>query len=128
MQYLSRQDVLDLHSYVLERFGGKIGIASQDRLITAVEAPQREMFDTELYPDLTSKVAALVFHLIRGRPFRSGNEATALLAALLLLERNGAHVPQPEALAEQIFGLSRSRIGREELEAWLRHHLLRTGG
>jgi death-on-curing protein len=119
MNYPTRQEILDLHGYLVEHYGGKLGITSQDRLIAAVDAPQQVMFGSELYPDLPSKASVLAFQLIKNRPFRSCNEATALLALLHLLEANGATVDVDD-LAGQLSAVGRSQLEREGLEQWLR--------
>ncbi|GIV98412.1 MAG: death-on-curing protein [Herpetosiphonaceae bacterium] len=123
MNYLSRQDILDLHSYIIERYGGRMGIASQDKLISAVDAPRQTMFGDDLYPDLPSKASALAFLLIKNRPFRSANEATALLAILRLIEINGVRLKNFEGLIKKLGAVSRSALKREELEEWLRSHI-----
>ena len=68
MHYLSKDDVLDLHTYAVLRYGGRLGITSHDRLISVVTAPRQELFEAELYPDLPSKAAALMFLMIRAAP------------------------------------------------------------
>ena len=123
MNYLTRQELLDLHGYLVERYGGRLGISSQDQLIGVVDAPQQVMFEAELYPDLPSKASALAFQLIKNRPFRSCNEATALLATLRLFELNGASIEQVEQLAQQISLIGRSELEREGFERWLREQL-----
>src|SRR5919205_3542006 len=95
MNYLSRDEVLDLHMFALERYGGRLGIRSQDRLLAALNAPQQVMFGAELYPDLASKVAALGFMVLKNRPFNGGNEATALLSMLRMLDANGIAIARP---------------------------------
>ena len=51
MNYLTKDELLDLHIYAVSPYGGRMGIASQDRLTTVLEAPRQIMFGTELYPD-----------------------------------------------------------------------------
>jgi len=64
MNYLTKAELLDLHAYMLERYGGRMGIASLDRLTHVLDAPRQVMFGVELYPDLPSKAAALTFLII----------------------------------------------------------------
>src|SRR5579859_4447320 len=90
MHYLSKNELLDLHIFAITRYGGRLGISSQDSLLTALDAPRQTMFGAELYPDLPSKVAALTFLLLKGRVFVSGNQVTALLAMLRILALNHA--------------------------------------
>lgn len=125
MNYLSRDDILDLHTFAIERYGGRLGIRSQDRLLAAVGAPRQVMFDMELYPDLVSKAAALGFMLLKNRPFNGGNEATALLAMLRMLVVNGQGIDRgfPNRLAGVLQAVLHSELDRDDLAAWLREEL-----
>jgi death-on-curing protein len=125
MEYLTKDDILDLHAYAVTRYGGRLGIASQDRLAMAIDAPRQAMFGAELYPDLPSKAAALAFLLLKNRPFNGANEATALLALLRFLEINGARLDVSDA---ELIWLARSvnlsDLDREGLESWLRDKII----
>jgi death-on-curing protein len=125
MQYLTRDELLDLHTLVIERYGGRMGIRSQDRLLAALNAPQQVMFGADLYPDLAGKMAALGFMLLKNRPFNGGNEATALLAMLRMLATNGYRIDEqfPQRLGATLGDVLRSRRDRDELAEWLRGEL-----
>ena len=129
MNYLSKEDVLDLHAYVVTRYGGLLGIQSQDRLHTALNAPTQTMFGAELYPDMPSKAAAMTYLLVKSRPFLGGNEGTALMALLRFLAINGVEL-HPEIGPDELFGLIRSlnhsELDKEGLEDWLRRNVLPT--
>ncbi len=123
MNYLSKDDLLDLHTFIVTRYGGRLGIASHDRLVSVLDAPRQVMFGAELYPDLSGKAAALAFLLLKSRPFVSGNEGTALLALLRFLEINGAGVQDDagvDELGRLIRGVNRSEIDKLEFEERLR--------
>ena len=125
MNYLTKDDLLDLHAYVITRYGGRLGIASQDRLISALDAPRQVMFGAELYPDLASKAAALTFLVLKNRPFLGANEATALMALLRFLEINHTglgDVSQGELL-QVVRAINHADIDRAGLERWLRERL-----
>jgi death-on-curing protein len=125
MNYLGRDEVLDLHTFAIEHFGGRLGIRSQDTLLSAVHAPQQIMFGEELYPDLASKAAVLSFQILKNRPFVDGNEATALLVLLRFLAINHAMLDTtpPEALAETMDAVLHSNLDREGLTQWLRERI-----
>lgn len=125
MNYLTRDELLDLHMFALERFGGRLGIRSQDRLLAAVTAPRQIMFGAELYPDLASKTAALGFMILKNRPFNAGNEATALLAMLRMLTINRCRLDPHflRRLAPQLRGVLHSRLERDDLTNWLNDEL-----
>lgn len=123
MHYLTQDELLDLHTYTVTRYGGLLGIASQDRLTSVLNAPHQTMFHSELYPDICSKAAAMTYLLIKSHPFVSGNNSTALMAMLRFLEMNGLTL-RPEIGSGELLWLIRalihSDIDREGLEAWLR--------
>jgi death-on-curing protein len=126
MYYLSKNDLLDLHAYVLTRYGGNLGIASQDRLATVVATPRQVLFGTELYPDLPSKAAALVFFILKNRPFLGGNEVTALLALLRFLALNNAALRGEISDAELIWlvrAVNQADLDKEGVERWLRENI-----
>lgn len=126
MNYLTKQDLLDLHAFAVEQYGGRLGIASQDALTRVADAPGQVMFSSELYPDLPSKASALVFLLVKSRPFLAANETTALLALLRFLAVNDATL-DPEVSDAELLWLVRSinqgDLDREGLEAWLRQNV-----
>ncbi|MCU0492078.1 MAG: type II toxin-antitoxin system death-on-curing family toxin [Chloroflexaceae bacterium] len=127
MHYLTKEDLLDLHAYVVTRYGGRLGIGSQDRLNTALHAPRQEMFGTELYPDVCSKAAVLTYLLLKNRPFVGGNEMTGLMALLRFLEINGAYLRPdigPSELVWLVRGINNSDMDKAGLENWLRDALM----
>ncbi|HEU4327068.1 MAG TPA: Fic family protein [Roseiflexaceae bacterium] len=124
--YLTKEELLDLHAFVLTRYGGRLGISSQDRLTSALDAPRQVMFGAELYPDIPSKAAALTFLLLKNRPFVKGNQGTALIALLRFLALNGASL-RPEVAATDLGTLIRSvdqsNSDKDTLEQWLRERV-----
>lgn len=127
MQYLTKDDILDLHTYAVTRYGGRLGIASHDRLMTVLDAPRQVLFEAELYPDLPSKAAALVFLMVKSRPFLSANESTALLSMLWFLTLNGVSLPDDVVDAELLWlvrSVSNSDLDRSGLEHWLRQRIV----
>ena len=126
MQYLTKDDLLDLHAYVVTRYGGRLGIATQDRLTSAIEAPGQVLFETELYPDLPSKAAALIFLLLKNRPFVAANESTALMALLRFLSINGVRLRDDVGDADLLWlvrAVNHSDIDKEGVESWLRDNI-----
>jgi death-on-curing protein len=108
------------------RYGGRLGIASQDRLTGAIDAPRQVLFETELYPDLPSKAAALTFLLLKNRPFLGGNEGVALMALLRFLAINDATLREDVGDADLLWlvrAVNHSDLDKEGLEGWLRDNI-----
>lgn len=52
MQYLTIDEVMALHDYAVERFGGSLGLTDRGKLEASIAAPMQNVFGTELHPDL----------------------------------------------------------------------------
>src|SRR5262245_33272769 len=130
MKYLTKDELLDLHAYVVTRYGGRLGIASQDRLTSAVDAPRQILFETELYPELPRKKSALACLRFKKRPFLGGNEGAALLALLRFLDINGARLRGDVSDAELLWlvhAVNNSDLDKAGVEGWLRDNILKIG-
>ncbi len=88
-EFLSVEDVLDLHAGQLDRFGGATGVRDFGLLESAVAQPQAMFGGEFLHADLFAMAAAYLFHLVSNHPFMDGNKRTGLLAALVFLDLNG---------------------------------------
>lgn len=97
MKYLTVEEVIAIHDHAIREFGGSPELASVARLESAVATLQQTMFGQDLYPDLFSKAAILIYLLIKNHPFVDGNKRTGLLALFEFLERNGYAIAVPGA-------------------------------
>ena len=65
IRYLSVNEILELHSRVMQASGGSLGLLDLGALESAVAQPRMVFADEELYPTLPDKAAALGFSLIQ---------------------------------------------------------------
>jgi len=84
VQYLSLDEVLELHTILLERFGGPAGVRDMGLLESALFRPQ-----SGYYGDLVEMAAALFESLINNHPFVDGNKRVAFFATDVFLRLNG---------------------------------------
>ena len=89
MIYLSFEEMLVIHQQVVAQHGGTFGLHSRERLEAALNRPSMNIEGYEPFPGLWSKTAALFDSLIECAPFIHANPATALVAADMMLRRNG---------------------------------------
>src|SRR6202045_2237197 len=82
--YLTVAEVVAIHHYQIEEYGGEHGILSQGALEAAVFRPQ-----TGYYNDLSEEAAALLESLVNNHPFVDGNERVGFAAAHTFLLGNG---------------------------------------
>ena len=92
--YLSLEQVLDLHRVQIRRFGGATGLRDRGALEAALGRPQMTFGGEDLYPDVAAKAAALMHSLVMNHPFVDGNKRAGAHAGDPLPERQrrGAHV------------------------------------
>ncbi|MFZ2490411.1 MAG: Fic family protein [Thermoanaerobaculia bacterium] len=104
MQYLTVQDLVDLHRAVSAEYGGTQAhpglVTSQFGLISVVQRPQVTTFGRDAYATFADKAAALVFALLDLRPFQGGNRRVALASILAFCELNRKAV-DPKVLDEK---------------------------
>lgn len=81
--FLSRDEVLEIHRALLERFGGLAGVRDLGLLESALYRPR-----TGYYADLTEMAAALFESLIMNHPFIDGNKRVAFFATDVFLRLN----------------------------------------
>ena len=89
MNYLSAEQVLFIHSRLIDTSGGTHGIRDTGLLQSSVERPKAMFEGKDLYPDIFHKAAALMESLIKNHPFIDGNKRTAITAAGIFLQING---------------------------------------
>ena len=94
--FLSLEDVLQIHSEQIDVYGGIHGIRDQGLLESAIMTPQASFGGEYLHNGLFEMAAAYAFHIAENQPFLDGNKRTALSSALVFLDLNGSEVLDPE--------------------------------
>jgi death-on-curing protein len=120
--FLSLEDVLQLHARQLAKYGGATGIRDAGLLESAVAAPMATFGGEFLYQDLFEMAAALIFGLASNHPFVDGNKRVAAAAGLVFLELNGVSAlgyDEP-ILEELIMAVADGRTGKNAIAEFLR--------
>jgi death-on-curing protein len=89
MRYLSVEEILLIHEFELQRYGGLLGIRSIELLESSVQRPQTRYGGKELFNTPFEKAASLIHSIIANRPFMDGNKRTALVSGTVFLRLNG---------------------------------------
>jgi death on curing protein len=82
--YLTVAEVVAIHHYQIEEYGGEHGMLNQGALEAAVFRPQ-----TGYYNDLSEEAAALLESLVNNHPFVDGNKRVGFAAVHTFLLVNG---------------------------------------
>jgi death-on-curing protein len=123
--YLTLEDVLDLHRELIRRWGGTQGIRDPGLLEAALYRPQ-----TGYYPSLVDEASALWESLSQNHAFLDGNKRIAFAATFVFLRINGLRITAENAVAEEfILGLyERREVRFDLLRAWLLENTEATEG
>lgn len=117
-RYLTPEQVLFIHSRLIQETGGAHGVRDLSMLLSALGRPQATFDGNELYGDIFSKAAALMDSLIRNHPFMDGNKRTAITTAALFLRFNGcALLVQNEDMVGFTMACAQSQLAFEEMAA-----------
>lgn len=125
VQFLSVDEVLQIHLALIERFGGAAGLRDKGLLESALYRPQ-----SGYYEDLVKMAAALFESLINNHPFLDGNKRVAFFSTDVFLRLNGYKILVESAVAyDFLMGLFASdSCDLEHLEPWIRSVVAKSGG
>jgi len=120
-QFLSVEDVMELHEMQLEAFGGSRGIRDRGLLESAVAMPQASFGGEYVHRSLFEMAAAYAFHIAENQPFVDGNKRAALFSALMFLGQHGYEVNEPgEELYLAMIELADKKLDKEGLAKLLK--------
>ncbi len=126
MKYLSAEQVLFIHSRIIDESGGAHGIRDVGLLKSAVGRPQATFDGRDLYPDVWHKAAALMQSLISNHPFIDGNKRTSIASTSLFLRRNGFRVHSPQKEIETVtLEMALKKMSIKDATVWLAQHSVR---
>jgi death-on-curing protein len=120
--FLSRDEALEIHRALRERFGGAAGVRDLGLLESALFRPR-----TGYYGDLAELVAALFESLIMNHPFLDGNKRVAFFATDVFLRLNGYKLKLDANKAHRfLIGLLETESCTfERLLPWIRKHAVK---
>ena len=115
--HLTVADVLGMHTVLMQRYGGAMGVRDPGALEAALFRPQ-----TGYYKDIVAEAAALLESLAINHPFVDGNKRIAFAAADVFLRVNGWRLQRAPLLihAEMIQMFESGTVDMAHVEPWLR--------
>ena len=121
MRTLSAEAIKRLHDIAIREYGGTPGVLHEDLLLSAANRPDSGWGDSEFFPTLYDKAAALAEAIINFHVFVDGNKRTALLAASAMLQLNGMCLDAPhEEEVRMMLDIEAGEVSIPELAEWLK--------
>ena len=72
--FLTFAEVIEIHDYQIENFGGASGLRDIELLKSAIGMPSATFGGTFLHPTVYEMASAYLFHLAEKHPFVDGNK------------------------------------------------------
>lgn len=124
MIWITADDVIQIHSWVIQRSGGMDGLRDRASLEAAVSAPMQSFGGQDLYPTTVEKIARLGYGLASNHAFMDGNKRIGAMMTQLLLKWNGFQMSlRSGELADMFIAIADGSAGESDLLAWIQRHL-----
>ncbi len=124
MIWISTEDILLIHSRVIEGSGGLDGLRDRNGLEAAIAAPMQTFDGQELYPSDIEKIARLGFGLASNHAFVDGNKRISAMMTQLLLKWNGYDLTlRTGELADMFIAIADGTAKEKDLLDWVYAHL-----
>lgn len=123
MIILSKEQVLMLHSLLIEATGGSDGIRDEGMLESAISNPFQTFGGKELYPSIQAKAAQLCYGLIKNHPMIDGNKRIGAHAMLVFLALNGYELQYTQTeLSDTILSVASGKLDATDILKWIIAH------
>lgn len=124
MRFLTANEVVELHRWILAESGGAPGIRDAGAIDSVIAQPRMTFGGQELYPTMVEKAAALAFSLVQNHPFVDGNKRVGHAAMETFLVLNGYELSASTDEQEDIIlRLAAGQLSRDEFTEWVRGRL-----
>ena len=123
MKKLSKEQILMIHTQLIQQTGGSDGVRDYNLLDSALETPFQSFGGDELYPTIQAKAARLGYGLIKNHCMIDGNKRIGTHAMLVLLALNGIELKYTQKeLYETILDVAAGNMEYEGLLQWVLDH------
>ena len=125
MKYLSPEQVLFIHSRIIDATGGAHGLRDIGLLQSAVSRPRATFKGKDLYKDVFHKAAALMQSLAVNHPFIDGNKRTAITSTAVFLTLNGRVLEATQGELVAFAVAAAVGLPFHDIVAWFREHTIK---
>lgn len=123
MKLLTVEDLLYVHSFLINETGGSGGVRDVGRLEAVVASQTQSVFGEELYPNVVYKSAAVIRGIIQDHPFVDGNIRSGMLCGITLIHWNEAEFKsKPREIEDFAVKVATNNLSVTEIANWLKVH------
>ena len=119
MVSINIEQVLEIHSNMIEIFGGLSGVKNISLLESAVLSPQLGYYEDDI-----EMICAIMYGICQNHPFNDGNKRTsAVVGEYLLSEINLKLDMNNDELEQVIWNLADGKLSKEQLTEIIRNNV-----
>lgn len=127
MIWVNTEDVIAIHSRIIEITGGMDGVRDYAGLEAAIASPLQSFEGQDLFPEPIDKIARIGYGLAANHAFLDGNKRIGAMVVQLLLKWNEYKILlQNGELADAFIAIADGAIKEKELSDWIRQHFVIT--
>ena len=124
MIWIEAENVILIHSRIIQATGGIDGLRDRASLEAALAAPLQSYAGQDFFPSDIEKISRLGYGLAANHAFIDGNKRIGAMLTQLLLKWNGYHLElQKGDLADMFIAIASGSAGEQDLLTWIRAHI-----
>ena len=124
MIWVAADDVITIHSRIIQATGGIDGLRAWPGLEAAIAAPMQSFGGEDLFPTDIEKIARLGYGLASNHAFLDGNKRIGAMMVQLLLKWNGYRLQLEQGeLADMFIAIAAGAKNGDDLLQWIRTHV-----
>lgn len=121
--YLTPEDIVIIHGFIIRDVGGLDGIRDHHALASAANLAAQRVFGKDLYADVFAKAAVYARSIIMNHPFLDGNKRTGITSAGSFLFLNGySLICKKGEIEKMAIRIVVKGLDIEAIALWLKKH------
>ena len=123
MKYLEAEEILALHSEIIDQTGGLHGVRDINLFLSIIEKPKSRFGGKDLYIGVFKKAAVYLESVIQYHVFLDGNKRTGAVSAARFLFTNGYElIATNKELEDFVLRVAIIKLDLETIASWLKKH------
>lgn len=123
MIVLTKDQIIKLHSQLIQETGGTDGIRDEGLLESVLAAPFQSFSGTDIYPSLQQKAARLGYGLVKNHAFIDGNKRIGAHVMLVFLALNKIELTYTQdELSDTFLKIASGELSQQDLLHWIIIH------
>ena len=123
MKYLTAEEILVIHSEIIDETGGMHGVRDIGLLMSIAEKPKSRFGGKELYEGVFQKAAIFLGSLVQYHVFIDGNKRTGVVSTARFLFTNKYEmIATNKELENFVIKVAVNKLDIDTISTWLKEH------